>query len=619
MKLVFGNKLPRLIALAALGLCLAAVLALTPQTARAQSNILDYELEFGKVDGFFHAPQGVAVDQNGNVYVSDYDDARIQVFDSSGNFVRKWGWHGTDAGELRQPVGVAVDDALGRVYVADMGNNRIQVFDMVGNYQFEFGGLGSLPGQLDRAHDVAFTNRAIYVADTWNYRIQVFDLDGNFITEWGSFGSGNGQFDGPKALAIHRDVVYVADSGNNRVQAFDSRGAFLFAFGTAGSALGQFNMPSGIAVNASGVYVADSGNHRVQVFDHAGTALDAYGALGTSPRDLNTPMGLASASDNGYMDIYIADSLNHRVVRWDKTSSNIPILGSVTAPDGHLTQPMGIAHSERIPERLFVADFGNNRIQVFSLEGDFLYGWTLNQPPVDVAIDPKDYHVWVATQPGTVHRFDINGNFINSWTPPAGPNPGEIGVVKGINVDGEQHVYLSNQWVAGGGGNNVANGRIHIYTANGTYLTEWGATGLSTPNPPALDTFQLPDDLELTKGGRQIFVAVTGQYRVKQIGIGANGSFNGGIEHYSGTQRAPKAVAIGPAEFLLVSDKVGRLSIYEPFNNLVYQQDRFTGGGPGEFRNIGDMEYTPASREYPELLIFSEWENHRIQVFSLDW
>ncbi len=45
---------------------------------------------------------------------------------------------------------------------------------------------------------------------------------------------------------------------------------------------------------------------------------------------------------------------------------------------------------------------------------------------------------------------------------------------------------------------------------------------------------------------------------------------------------------------------------------------RTTGGGPGEFRNIGDMEYTSECRDYPELLIFSEWENHRIQVFSLN-
>ena len=59
---------------------------------------------------------------------------RIQVFDSNGNFITKFGTPGTGNGQFNQPVGVAVNPITGNVYVADAGNDRIQVFDSTGNF-----------------------------------------------------------------------------------------------------------------------------------------------------------------------------------------------------------------------------------------------------------------------------------------------------------------------------------------------------------------------------------------------------------------------------------------------------------------------------------------------------
>jgi tripartite motif-containing protein 71 len=61
------------------------------------------------------------------VYVSDYNNHRVQKFDSEGNFITKWGSKGTGDGEFVNPNGIAMDSS-GNVYVADAGNNRIQVF-----------------------------------------------------------------------------------------------------------------------------------------------------------------------------------------------------------------------------------------------------------------------------------------------------------------------------------------------------------------------------------------------------------------------------------------------------------------------------------------------------------
>ena len=82
---------------------------------------------YGYVNGLFDLPFGIAVDGSGNIYVTELINNRIQKFDSSGNFITKWGSFGTGDGQLNQPSGVAVDNS-GNVYVTDMKNNRVQKF-----------------------------------------------------------------------------------------------------------------------------------------------------------------------------------------------------------------------------------------------------------------------------------------------------------------------------------------------------------------------------------------------------------------------------------------------------------------------------------------------------------
>ena len=82
---------------------------------------------YGTGDGEFSWPEGIAVASDGNVYVADKNNYRIQKFTSEGRFVSKWGTEGTDDGEFDYPAGVAVASD-GSVYVADIFNNRIQKF-----------------------------------------------------------------------------------------------------------------------------------------------------------------------------------------------------------------------------------------------------------------------------------------------------------------------------------------------------------------------------------------------------------------------------------------------------------------------------------------------------------
>lgn len=229
---------------------------------------------FGSADGQFDYPLDVHVDAEGFVYVSDSFNSRVQKFTSDGVFLAKWGSLGTDPGEFIDPMGVATD-AAGNVYVVDYpfwgfppGPHRVQKFTSDGVYLAEWGSYGLGDGQFAQPWGIAVdANNDVYVVEQANYRVQKFTSAGVFLGKWGSQGSGDGQFEVPMDLAVDsgNNIIYVADSDNSRMQKFTSDGLFLVEWGSMGSGNGQFAWPRGVAVAASGkIYVVDG--YRVQKF-----------------------------------------------------------------------------------------------------------------------------------------------------------------------------------------------------------------------------------------------------------------------------------------------------------------------------------------------------------------
>ncbi len=98
--------------------------------------------------GDFSKPTNVAVDKDGNLYVSDTWNDRIEVFDADGVFIRTWGKNGDGPGDFARPKGIAIDSD-GHVWVADAMLNRLQVFTPEGRLLLGMGGFGILPGQFE--------------------------------------------------------------------------------------------------------------------------------------------------------------------------------------------------------------------------------------------------------------------------------------------------------------------------------------------------------------------------------------------------------------------------------------------------------------------------------------
>ena len=92
-----------------------------------------------------------------------------------------------------------------------------------------FGAHGSRPGELYNPIAIAVDRGYVYVLDPTDAHVSVFDTDGRFIRRWGSSGGREGQFDVPRDIAVVNDIVFVADEFNHRVQAFSDIGMFLGA------------------------------------------------------------------------------------------------------------------------------------------------------------------------------------------------------------------------------------------------------------------------------------------------------------------------------------------------------------------------------------------------------
>jgi DNA-binding beta-propeller fold protein YncE len=263
----------------------------------------------GSGDGQFSAPDGLATDSSGNVYVADINNHRIQKFGPDGDFLDKWGTSGAGEGQLNNPHGVGTDGS-GNVYVADTFNHRIQAFDSNGDFVRMWGwGVddgtaalqvctvgcqagtgGSGQGQLSYPENVAGTAAGdrVYVSDSFNYRMQAFTPTGGFLNAWGGTGGDEGQFLFNDGIGLDpAGSLLVADPNNQRIQRFTATGGFLGTFGWGvsdgssafqvcasgcqaglmGSGAGQFHSPNGVGVDSAGnVYVADRSNARVQRF-----------------------------------------------------------------------------------------------------------------------------------------------------------------------------------------------------------------------------------------------------------------------------------------------------------------------------------------------------------------
>jgi DNA-binding beta-propeller fold protein YncE len=269
-----------------------------------------------------------------------------------------------------------------------------------------WGTSGSAPGQFNTPWNITLAgDGSILVADTGNHRIQRFNEDGVFLDMWGSQGSGAGQFYFPHGIAVDESSqVYVADWGNNRIQKLDAGGNFILQWGTYGAGQGQFAYPWGVAVHAGGlVYVTDQDNHRVQAFQRDGSFALTWGSR---------------------------CEISH---------------GTCGEGNGLFYAPRDITIDTA--GNAYVVDSGNNRVQKFGSEGNFLTKWgywyfgdAQLSDPTGICSDNLGA-VYVDATWFEIKKFDLSGNLLTMWGS-QGSAPGQLSGITDIAASESGAVYV---------------------------------------------------------------------------------------------------------------------------------------------------------------------------------
>ncbi|MGW3567992.1 NHL repeat-containing protein [Streptomyces sp. NPDC000941] len=354
-----------------------------------------------------NSPFGLAVDRQGNLYIADRYNHRVRKVTPDGIITTIAGngeaGYISDGGpavatRLSLPPDVAVDDA-GNVYITDFGNHRVRkvtpagvITTVAGNGEAGYisDGGPAVATRLNYPHGIAVDREGnLYFSEMNNHRVRKVTPDGIITTV-----AGNGQpgyvSDGgpavatrlstPSGLAVDPEGnLYIGDWGNHRVRKVTRNGIIttVAGNGTGGyvsdggpAAVTSLNYPHGVALDAAGnLYIGDSGNHRVRrvsttgiITTVAGTGIAGYiddGGPAVSTR-LYSPWGVAlDAAGN----LYIGDYNNHRVRGVTAVAEMTPPLPPAADLYGESVAPYAVPHGQVFDLGVRIKNRGPNPVE----------------------------------------------------------------------------------------------------------------------------------------------------------------------------------------------------------------------------------------------------------------
>ncbi|NBO53179.1 MAG: BspA family leucine-rich repeat surface protein, partial [Actinobacteria bacterium] len=665
--------------------------------------------------------KGLALDPYGNIVVSSIHC--IQVVTMMGKLVREYGIYGTNSsavGKFYIPNAVAVD-AQGNIYVTEGGNHRVQIIEPASVSMHSYSTVtttttgtwskigGSIPcltseNNLNMPVSLSGDGRIVaigypyndgpnakgYLADN-NGAVRVFKYSipdiysatgrwnqlGNTI-----YGNASDLLGGSVSLSangrtlaigkgkirhdsnvISNNIGYV--SGTATGIAFDSFGTMwvgdinwsghsirrfstdigdgtnqqpiniLYGNGTTRSAV-TFSNPGGIVIwNNELMFFCDMNNHRIVrigllSFNYSTEDVQNYlsyltiGSYGSADGYFYSPAGIATDS-LGY--IYVADTGNHRVQKLNSSGgyvSKFGVSGSAGSADGQFNNPRGIAID--VSGNIWVADTQNNRIQIFNSAGGYIRKFgTLGSAneqfnnPYAIALDNAGY-VYIADYLNAcIKKFTIGGTYVSKF---------------GNNNYTYLTIYKNKLYASYNGGSvtvfSLPNTSVSVYTCpddlwskNGNnfsagILSLMGSVAMSeTLRPLGIGIMKAPSYSD----GYTILVADSGNHYIRMKYLDPSQGYNslGSAGAGGGQFNEPIAIAVyqnnSSSKIYIVDQSNHRIQIWgvNGFVSLVYMSS-FGSYGSGN----GQLYYPAAIAIHPVsgYIYVADAYNHRVQIFN---
>ncbi len=403
--------------------------------------------------GLFDQPWSVAVDGSGIIYVADTDNDRIQKFDAQGNLLLTWGSRGSEPDQFFSPQAVALD-SQGNVLVSDTLNWRIQRFTPEGVY---LSTITSPIGFYYHREMVVDSSGNLYVADASNGRIQKFDAEDNFLLSWNNSPC---IYFTPAGMAMDGEGnLLVMNASCDLIEKYTQDGELLTSFHIIANSTSTSQL-SGLAVDAAGrILAVDEYHHMVRIYNAQWDLLTTFGSYGSGAGQFNRPAGLALGPGG---NIYIADAGNNRLQVFDPDGNFLWMIASDCLDC--LSHPEGVAVNSA--GKVYIADSGNNRVLVFDKNGHHQAtigsvgaapGQFYFPNANDLEFDAQD-HLYVADSwNDRIQKFDQQGSVEFIWQPAGGYE---------IALDGSGGVYLAEQ-----------QNQIVKLDRLGNFVLSWGGDG----------------------------------------------------------------------------------------------------------------------------------------------
>ena len=564
-------------------------------------------------EGVLRSPEAIASGSGGRIYVADQFSHTVQMFSPGGHFEREWGSFGSGQGQFGAVGGLAVDSS-GAVYLVDSSNDRVEKFSAAGRFIASWGSSGSGVGQFHfgagRGPDmppgggIAVSGGYVYVADTKNNRIERFALDGSGARVLVRSGTAPGKVLGPQGLAASGNTVYVTDEGSDRVQELDSRGRFIAQTGLLPATPDTFTNPFDVAVHAGSVYVVDDNNGRIVKLTRR---LRYRGVLiGGGSSRLSKYVRAVAVDRKGR--VYVADTGHDRIELFAASGIPLQSWGTSGAASGQFVAPLDVASAPT--GQLLVVETLGSRSPMYLFSPRFAYEATWERggnviigrhwfSPSAAAFAP-DGTVWVVDRGNDlVRHFSATGTFLGvlkGEAPGASAlRPSGFAEPNGVAVDAHGDVLVAD----------TGHDRIQSFSPDGGLLASWGRAGTGDRG------FRRPLAVAVSPDG-SVYVVDGGNYRIAEL------SARGGLIAAWGARGA------GPGEFALPSgiavDARGHVFVSDRQSDRIQEftaHGRFlsswgtAGTGPGELS--GPSGITIDCRGD---LVVADTQNNRTQTFT---